>query len=207
VTAQAIEPPGAERTDMTMTTETTHRNSRLRVALQRWPVLVGLAFAAFIAVGLHSGVELSKVLAASAVVYLGASAFKRRGAAWPVFWATFVIIGAGTFFDFGFDPAWAVLAAGILLLVYGLVRGAIRPPEGLPLQTLAMLGYGGAAVIALFVNPIVGSYLVAAGLLGHAAWDGYHHWRQKVVARSMAEFCLVLDTALAVTIIVVTARA
>ena len=45
------------------------------------------------------------------------------------------------------------------------------------------------------------------GLLGHAAWDVYHHWNQKVVSRSMAEFCLVLDIALAVTIIVLTARA
>ena len=192
---------------MTTTTAAGQPRSALRVALRRWPILVGLGFAAFIAVGLDSGVELSKVLAASAVVYLGAAAFARRGAAWPVFLVTFVIIGAANFVDFGFDPAWAVLAVGIVLLGYGLVRGAIRPAEGLPLQTLAMLGYGGAAVIALFLNPVAGSYLVAAGLLGHATWDGYHHWRQRVVARSMAEFCLVLDTALAVTIIVLTARA
>jgi hypothetical protein len=189
-----------------MTTETTQRNSPLRVALRRWPILVGLGFAAFIGFRMDSGVELSKVLAASAVLYLGAAAFQRRGAAWPVFGATFVIIGAATFVDFGFDPAWAVLAVGILLLFYGLVRGAIRPAEGLPLQTLAMLGYGGVAVIALFVNPVVGSYLVAIGLLGHAAWDVYHHWKQKVVSRSVAEFCLVLDIALAVTIIVLTAK-
>lgn len=191
---------------MTGTTEAIRPSSPLRVALRRWPILVGLAFAAFIAVGLDSGVELSKVLAASAVVYLGAAAFRRRGAAWPVFWVTAAVIGVGTFVDLGFDPAWAILGVGVLLLVYGLVRGAIRPAEGLPLQTLAMLGYGGAAAIALFVNPIAGSYLVAAGLLGHAAWDAYHHWKQRVVARSMAEFCLVLDTALALTIIVLTAR-
>jgi hypothetical protein len=191
---------------MTTPTETTHSSSPLRVAPRRWPILVGLAVAAFIAVSLDSGVELSKVLAASAVIYLGAAAFKRRGAAWPMFLVTFVIIGVANVVDFGFDPAWAVLGVGIVLLVYGLLRGAIRPAEGLPLQTLAMLGYGGAAVIALFVNPIVGSYLVATGLLGHAAWDAYHHWKGRVVSRSMAEFCLVLDTALAVTIIVLTAR-
>ncbi|MDR0358351.1 MAG: hypothetical protein LBJ87_02655 [bacterium] len=81
------------------------------------------------------------------------------------------------------------------------------PAEGLPLQTLALLGCGGAVVFTLFVNPVAGSYLVAIGLLGHAAWDVYHHRKQKVVARSMAEFCLVLDTALAAVIIVVTATA
>jgi hypothetical protein len=46
--------------------------------------------------------------------------------------------------------------------------------------------------------------LVAAGLLGHAAWDAYHHRTDRVVVRSLAEFCLVLDTALAVAIVSVT---
>jgi hypothetical protein len=45
---------------------------------------------------------------------------------------------------------------------------------------------------------------VAAGLLGHTAWDAYHHRTNRVVVRSMAEFCLVLDTALAVAIVIVT---
>jgi hypothetical protein len=46
-----------------------------------------------------------------------------------------------------------------------------------------------------------GAYLVAAGLLGHAAWDADHYRANRVVVRSMAEFCLVLDTALAVAIV------
>jgi hypothetical protein len=46
---------------------------------------------------------------------------------------------------------------------------------------------------------------VAVGLLGHAAWDVWHHRTNRVVSRSLAEFCLVLDTALAIGIIVVTA--
>jgi len=48
--------------------------------------------------------------------------------------------------------------------------------------------------------------LVAAGLLGHAAWDAYHHRVNRVVVRSLAEFCLALDTALAVVIVIVTMR-
>jgi hypothetical protein len=43
-----------------------------------------------------------------------------------------------------------------------------------------------------------------AGLLGHAAWDVHHHRTNRVVLRSLAEFCLVLDTALAVAIVIVT---
>ncbi|HKO85266.1 MAG TPA: hypothetical protein VJ140_12080, partial [Actinomycetota bacterium] len=50
----------------------------------------------------------------------------------------------------------------------------------------------------------LGAYLVAAGLLGHAAWDVYHHRTNRVVVRLLAEFCLVLDTALAVAIVIVT---
>jgi hypothetical protein len=33
--------------------------------------------------------------------------------------------------------------------------------------------------------------VVAAGLLGHAAWDVYHHRAGRVVRRSLAEFCFV----------------
>jgi uncharacterized membrane protein len=76
---------------------------------------------------------------------------------------------------------------------------------GLPLQTLAMAGFGGVALLALAVQSDLGAYLVAAGLLGHAAWDVYHHRTGRVVARSLAEFCVVLDTLLAVAIVVATA--
>jgi hypothetical protein len=46
--------------------------------------------------------------------------------------------------------------------------------------------------------------VVAAGLLGHAAWDVHHHRTGRVVARSLAEFCVVLDTLLAAAIVVAT---
>ncbi len=45
----------------------------------------------------------------------------------------------------------------------------------------------------------------AAGLAGHAAWDMYHYRVNRIVARSLAEFCFVLDTLLAATIVIVTA--
>jgi hypothetical protein len=64
-----------------------------------------------------------------------------------------------------------------------------------------LAGFGGVAGAALVVDPALGAYLVAAGLLGHAAWDVDHHRANRVVVRSMAEFCLVLDTALAMAIV------
>lgn len=172
-----------------------------------WPALIGVAFAALITFDLVRGVELAPVLAASAVVYLGAAALQRPMAAWPMFFAAAMIITAAKLLDNRFDPTWAVLALGGCLLIYGLVTRALRPAYGFPLQTLALVGFGSAAAIALVVEPDLGAYLVAGGLLGHTAWDVYHYRVNRVVVRSMAEFCMFLDTALAVTIVVLTSGA
>jgi hypothetical protein len=171
---------------------------------RRWPTLAGLGFAALIAFDLTSGVDLAPVLAASAAVYLGAAALRRPAAAWPLFFATAAVITVARLLDDRFEPTWVILAGGAALLVYGLLRGAGRPGYGLPLQTVALLGFGAAAGAALMINPELGAALVAAGLLGHAAWDAWHHRTNRVVARSMAEFCLALDAALAVAIVLVT---
>jgi hypothetical protein len=189
-------------TDMHSTLEATSQaRSLLR---RRWPALAGLGFAALVAFDLVSGVELAPVLAASAAVYLGAAALQRPAAAWPLFFATAVVITVARLLDDRFEPTWVILAGAVALLTYGLLRGAGRPGHGLPLQTAALLGFGAAAGAALMITPELGAYLVAAGLLGHAAWDVYHHRTNRVVVRSLAEFCLVLDTALAVAIVIVT---
>jgi hypothetical protein len=189
-------------TDMESTLQTASRpRSFVR---RRWPTLAGLGFAALVAFDLVSGVDLAPVLAASAAVYLGAAALRRPAAAWPLFFATVAVITVARLLGDRFEPTWVILAGAVALGGYGLLRGAGRPGYGLPLQTLALFGFGAAADAALVVNPELGAYLVAAGLLGHAAWDAYHHRVNRVVVRSMAEFCLVLDTALAVAIVIVT---
>ena len=171
---------------------------------RRWPTLAGLGFAALIAVDLMSGVELAPVLAASAAVYLGAAALRRPAAAWPLFFATAAVITIARLLEDRFEPTWVILAGAVALLIYGLLRGAGRPGYGLPLQTLGLVGFGAAAGAALVITPELGASLVAAGLLGHAAWDVHHHRTNRVVLRSLAEFCLVLDAALAVAIVIVT---
>jgi hypothetical protein len=193
---------GSVVTDTESTLPTTSKpQSLLR---RRWPTLAGLGFAALIAVDLMSGVELAPVLAASAAVYLGAAALRRPAAAWPLFFATAAVITIARLLEDRFEPTWVILAGAVALLIYGLLRGAGRPGYGLPLQTLGLLGFGAAAGAALVITPELGAYLVAAGLLGHAAWDVHHHRTNRVVLRSLAEFCLVLDAALAVAIVIVT---
>lgn len=178
----------------------------LRGLVSWWPTLAGIALAGFVASNMSTGSELAPILAASGLVYLGAAALQRPSAAWPLFFGTFVVITAGRIGTANFDATWVFLGLAVLFAGYGLLHGAARPIDGLPLQAIAMVGVGTAAAIALIVNEDVGAYLVAAGLLGHAAWDVYHHRANKVVARSMAEFCGVLDTLLAVAIVVAVVR-
>lgn len=187
---------------------TSERAPAPRALLDRWPTPAGVAFAAFLVFTSGADVDLAYVIATAALIYVGAAAFRKPVAAWPVFLATFAIIAVSDATKIGAEATtWILLGLGIPLAGYGLLRGAHLPRSGLPLQTLALLGFGAVAVIALIVAPVVGAYLVALGLLGHAAWDAYHHRTNKVVARSYAEFCLVLDAALAVTVVVVTATA
>jgi hypothetical protein len=200
---------------MTSTTPYRDRDTEalsVRGLLRRWPTLAAILLTALTAFGLSDGSELAPIVAASGLVYLGAAALRKPAMAWPVFFASFVILlvakvlladRRGAIED---APTWILLGVAVLFGIYGLLRGAARPPEGLPLQAIAMAAFGAIAAIAVLVNSSVGAYLVAAGLFGHAAWDVYHHRINKVVARSMAEFCFVLDTLLAVIIVIVTVR-
>jgi hypothetical protein len=177
-------------------------------SLQGWPTLLGIALAAFVALdmfrGEERGHELASIVAASALVYLCAAALGRPTTAWPAFFGTVVVITAAKMGLVAFDATWLILGSAVAFAGYGLLRGATRPAGGLPLQAIAMVAFGAVAGIALFISETVGAYLVAAGLFAHAGWDAYHHWANKVVARSMAEFCFVLDVVLAAAIIVVT---
>jgi hypothetical protein len=173
--------------------------ARLR---RRWPTIAGVALAALVALDLAAGAELAPILAASGLVYLGAAALGRPAAAWPVFLATFVVITVHNVVG-GPAPAWTFLILAVPVAVYGIVRGAARPAVGLPLQALAMAVLGAAAVVVTVIGGVAGGYIVAAGLLAHAAWDVWHHRTGRVVVRSMAEFCFVLDALLAVAILIV----
>lgn len=179
-------------------------------SLQWWPTLAGLAFAGYVAADLFGGKEngrdLAPVVAASGLVYLAAAALHKPSMAWPAFFASVLVITAAKLGWIGWNATWVLLALAALLFAYGLLRGRSRPAGGLPLQTVAMAGFGAAAAIALYVNETAGASLVAAGLFAHAAWDVYHHRANRVVVRSMAEFCCVLDIALAVAIVVATIR-
>jgi hypothetical protein len=176
------------------------------VLRRHWPILAGIALAVLTGTDLASGTDLAPVLAASGLIYLGAAALRTQAAAWPLFFGTFVVLAATKVVPGLPDPTWILLGAAVLFLVYGLLRGAARPAYGLPMHATAMAVVATAAAVAVTVAGDVGDYLVAAGLLGHAAWDVYHYRVDRVVRRSLAQFCFVLDTLLAVVIVVVALR-
>lgn len=119
-------------------------------------------------------------------------------------YGTVVVIIATEAIGGGVDPTWVLLGLAVPLLVYGLRSGATRADHGLLQQAVAMVGFGAAAALALGASATVGAYLVAGGLLGHAAWDAYHYRANKVVVRSFAELCFVLDALVAVVIVAAT---
>lgn len=174
--------------------------------LRRWPSLAGFVFGGALAVafwvGFSTTAQAAQVLTAAGFVYLGCAALGSRRAAWPLFALTFVVIGAG-FAVPAFDPGWAIVVGAVALAVFGLVRGAVRPGWGMPLQALAMTVIVLVALGVALLGDRVAGLLVGVGLLAHAAWDVHHLRTRRVVASSMAEFCCVLDTVLAVTLVVV----
>ncbi|HLL40144.1 MAG TPA: hypothetical protein VK357_10820 [Rubrobacteraceae bacterium] len=173
------------------------------VLVHRWPTALGIAVAALAAFDLQDGLEFATLIILMALVYLGAAALDRRWSAWAVLLAGLLL----AFFIPSTSevvPSVVLLVAALVFLALGVARGQLREPGGLTLQTAGMLAFGSTALVALYVNPALGGKLVAVALIGHAAWDAYHFMRNKVVSRSYAEFCGVVDLLLGVAILFMT---
>lgn len=177
-----------------------------RTLLHRWPILAALGLTAWIVLDLSNGSDLAPVLAGAAMVYLAAAALRNPATAWPLFGGAVLVILATELLVSESAPTWVLFGLAGLFLIYGLLRGAARPAGGLPLQTIGMVVFGIFAAAAVLVSGDVGAYLIAAGLLAHVAWDIYHYRANKVVPRSLAEFCMVLDTLVALAMVAVALR-
>ncbi|BCB75251.1 hypothetical protein Pflav_016610 [Phytohabitans flavus] len=66
-------------------------------------------------------------------------------------------------------------------------------PSTLRVQALGMVGFAALGLAGLAVDPDLGLYLVATGWLLHGVWDFVHLKLDRVVPRSYAEWCGVLD--------------
>jgi len=172
---------------------------------RRWPTWLALALAALSLSDTGDGREIVFVLPLAAAGYAGMAIADRPAATWPVLvvmTAAVVALRAA-----GVDP-WPVLAgAAVALAGVGLLGGQLRRPGLYAAQAPAALGFVAVGVAAVAVPAGVGAYLAAAGLIGHAVWDAVH-WRigTRIVARSFAEWCAVLDLVLGAGILVLALR-
>jgi hypothetical protein len=168
----------------------------------RWPTALGIAVATLTAFDLEVDARFVSFLSAltilMALVYLGAAVLDRRWSAWVVLLAGMPVV---FFVPSRADPSVVLLVAAVVFLLLGVARGQLRGPGGLTLQAAGMLGFGAIALAALYADTALGGYLVAAALFGHAVWDAVHLRLDRVVARSYAEFCGVLDLLLGAAIL------
>ncbi|MGC4959621.1 hypothetical protein ACLQ2P_41035 [Actinomadura citrea] len=180
-------------------------HGRGRALLRRWPTAVALAAAALIVGGglgdLDEAVSgFGELMLLLPLEYLILDRIGRRGASWPVVGSLVVAIVAIDILDV--VPLSAVIvAAALVLLVWGVVAGT---PDGRAIfgaQAAGMLGFGAIALVGLAVDPDLGRYLVAAGWLLHGVWDVVHLKLDKVVSRSYAEACGVVDMAVAAMLV------
>jgi hypothetical protein len=169
-----------------------------RPLLRHWPGLVGLLAATLQIVTGVSAESVAVTVTVAASCYLAAAALGQPWIAWAsIVGATLVV----TLSEAAGLAWWQGLAAlGVALVIVGLLRRA--PAPALTAQGLAMAGFGGSAVFALFISPNLGMAVAGIALAGHAVWD-YVHWRRnEVVPRSMSEFCILLDLPFGIAAIV-----
>ncbi|MEH1165894.1 hypothetical protein V6V47_10970 [Micromonospora sp. CPCC 205539] len=92
-----------------------------------------------------------------------------------------------------------VLPGGYLLI--GVARRTLRGPGVLVTQLVGLAGWAALTLVAVAVGGRAATWLVALGWLAHAGWDLVHHRTARVVPRGYAEWCGVLDTVVAATMI------
>ncbi|MGP3960265.1 hypothetical protein ACTWPT_30075 [Nonomuraea sp. 3N208] len=170
----------------------------------RWPsaVAIGLTF-----LSLSSGSDLSgeveslaQALPALPLLYLVVAKLRRPALSWPLLGVGMVIIVGARLLDL-VAPSTVLLALALVVLVWGVIDGHLRRPGEFRIQAIGMIGFGALALAGLVVDPEAGRYVVAAGWLLHGVWDFVHLRRGKVVARSYAEWCGVLDVLIGLELI------
>lgn len=181
-----------------MTVSTRWPTNHLHTALHRWPSALGLVAAVAMLLTGPGPETPATTVGVAAVSYLGAAALGRPWVAWAGILGGSLVVVAGGLVGL---PWWVALGGvALALVVVGLLVGAPRRP--LTAQAVAMVGFGGLAVVAVFLAPQVGLLLAGAVLASHAVWDVVHYRRKQVVRRSLAEFCILLDVPLGVGCIV-----
>jgi hypothetical protein len=172
-----------------------------RSLTRRWPTHLAVAIwaaqaAASASDTLDESVEgFAEVLPLLPLLYVVINQLGTPRSTWPV-------LGGGLVLVFGLQaldlvsPAGVMVGLSLVVLLWGLLRGAPHGREGLGIQAAGAVVFGALAVTGLVVDPDVGRWLVAAGWFCHGLWDLAHLTLERlkgIVAPSFAEWCAVVD--------------
>lgn len=174
----------------------------LAAVLARWPSLVGLAALIGTSAGGVDAHVTATVIMIAALSYVAAAAIGRRAAAWITIPAGAVLVTVGMLT--ALDAVLLLILAAAVLIAVGLIRQPRSVWPELGLQAAAFVGFTGLGLAAMMVDPVLAAHLAAVAAIGHGVWDVVHHRRDRVVGRSFAEFCAVLDFGLGAVLLIVT---
>lgn len=179
----------------------------LAAVARRWPTALALPLGVDAVLGVASdGVVrvFGDLLPLLPLIYVVVAAVGDRRFSWPVLAAG----GAGTVGLLALDgvqPVVVLLAVTLAAAIWGAGHGRHRERD-FRTQLAGMALFGGLAVAGMLAAPDVARFLVAAGWIGHGVWDFVHLARNRVVARSFAEWCGVLDLLIGASLILAVFR-
>ncbi len=171
---------------------------------RRWPTALAIASAAVIVAGDPSNDSvgrLAEVLLFLPLLYLVVSTLRRPALTWVVLIVGVVVTSVPPALGWADLPV-VLLAAALAATVWGGTHGRFGDGSYFTVQVVGMVAFGAVALLAMTVGPTASRYLVAAGWLAHGVWDFVHLWRDRVVARSYAEWCGVVDVVVAAQLVV-----
>lgn len=187
-------------TNSIATTDTRTGQPWWKWLLRRWPTALALLLTSLNMGGGGSDGDVenfAQILPLLPLLYVVMAKLEKRRATWPL-----LVTGIAMVFVLRMVeviPMAAVWwAIALVVLVWGAFDGHLAKSGTLRVQALGMLVFGGLGLIGLVIDPEVARYLIAAGWLFHGVWDFVHLVRDKVVARSFAEWCGIVDIVVAV---------
>ena len=170
----------------------------------RWPTALALVLSVssfFEQVTDQTVRSLAQAMLLLPLIYVVIAALRRRGWTWP-----FLVVALVGYVPLRMqhtvDPAVVLLAVSLAAAIWGTAHGQHRERD-FQVQLAGMVAFGALAIGGLVVDPDLARYLVAAGWIGHGVWDWWHLLKDRVVARTFAEWCSVVDLVIGLSLIVV----
>jgi hypothetical protein len=149
------------------------------------------------------------LVAMMAAIYLMAYAIGRPVSVWVALIVMSTLVSVFQVLDrrdaLGVHPGVAMAIVLVLTWLWTVARRRYTDSGTFSLQTAGMVGFGAVTLVAAAVEPRAGVALAGVGFLAHGAWDAYHYRMNKVVHRTYAEFCGVVDLVTGTALLVVAA--